>query len=60
MSKIVIINFQHETNVFGATPANFHRFEIADPFPRLLRSTEVFHGIGPPTAGPICQGGTTG
>lgn len=44
MPRIAIAGFQHETNVFGATPADMHAFEIADSFPAFLRGEGVLTG----------------
>ena len=44
MPRIAIAGFQHETNVFGATPADMHAFEIADSFPAFLRGQGVLTG----------------
>ena len=44
MPRIAIAGFQHETNVFGATPADMTAFEIADSFPAFLRGAAVLSG----------------
>ena len=44
MPRIAIAGFQHETNVFGATAADMHAFEIADSFPAFLRGNDVLTG----------------
>ncbi|HSF94731.1 MAG TPA: M81 family metallopeptidase [Thermohalobaculum sp.] len=44
MTRIAIAGFQHETNTFGATKAEFADFELADAWPGLLRGAEVISG----------------
>ncbi|MBT6656244.1 MAG: microcystin degradation protein MlrC, partial [Proteobacteria bacterium] len=44
MKKILIAGFQHETNTFGATKAQFKDFEEADSWPALLSDNEVLSG----------------
>ncbi|MGI9437241.1 MAG: M81 family metallopeptidase [Geminicoccaceae bacterium] len=54
MARIAIAGFQHETNTFGATRADFCDFEEADSWPGLLISEEVISGtagINLPSAG---------
>jgi len=54
MKRIAIAGFQHETNTFAPTLADFHEFEIADAWPGLLKGPEVIpgtRGINLPMAG---------
>tara|TARA_Y100000588_G_scaffold9520_1_gene10658 strand:+ start:217 stop:1710 length:1494 start_codon:yes stop_codon:yes gene_type:complete len=54
MTRILIAGFQHETNTFGATKAQFKDFQEADGWPGLLRGSEVISdtvGINLPIAG---------
>ena len=54
MKTILIAGFQHETNTFGATKAQFKDFEEADCWPPLLRGHDVLSGtagINLPIAG---------
>lgn len=54
MKRIAIAGFQHETNTFAPTLADFHEFEIADAWPGLLQDEEVIpgtDGINIPIAG---------
>ena len=44
MKKILMAGFQHETNTFGATKAQFKDFEEADSWPALLSDDDVFSG----------------
>lgn len=54
VTRIVIAGFQHETNTFGATKAQFSDFEMMDAWPGLLRGDEVIAGtagVNVPMAG---------
>ena len=42
--KILIAGFQHETNTFGATKAEFDDFVMADSWPGLLLGQDVLKG----------------
>ena len=62
MTRIAIAGFQHETNTFGATRAEFRDFEQADSWPGLLQGASVISGtagINLPIAG-FVERATTG
>jgi len=44
LKRVAIAGFQHETNTFGTTLADFHEFETADAWPPLLMGDEVISG----------------
>lgn len=52
--RIAVGGFQHETNTFAPTKADFRAFEQADSWPALQRGPallEAFHGMNIPIAG---------
>ena len=54
--RIAIAGFQHETNSFAPTCANWAAFEMADSWPGLLTGEAVVtgtHGMNLPIAGAI-------
>lgn len=53
-SRIAVAGFQHETNTFGVSKAQYRDFEIADSWPPLLTGNAVLsgtRGINLPIAG---------
>lgn len=54
MARIAVGGFQHETNTFAPSPADYAKFEQADGWPGLARGEALFeavHGINLPIAG---------
>jgi microcystin degradation protein MlrC len=45
MARIAIAGFQHETNTFALTPADFSAFEQADGWPALSRGGAIFDAV---------------
>jgi microcystin degradation protein MlrC len=45
MKRVAIAGFQHETNTFAATLADYAEFEEADSWPGLLTGGEVIRGL---------------
>lgn len=45
MARIAVGGFQHETNTFASTNADFHDFELHDAWPGLTRGPELFDAV---------------
>ncbi len=46
MARIAVGGFQHETNTFAPSPADFTQFEQADGWPGLSRGEALFEAVG--------------
>ncbi len=45
MARIAVGGFQHETNTFASTSADFHDFELHDAWPGLTRGPDLFDAV---------------
>lgn len=63
MTRILIAGYQHETNTFAPSPADWAAFTRGDSFPPFMRGTEMqmkLSGINIPVAGFIAAARTRG